>query len=547
MKNIHWSLPVSLILLGLLSAACKDKPSLPATPPATPTALAGYDEAHRPQLHFSPPSGWMNDPNGMVFYEGEYHLFYQYYPDSTVWGPMHWAHAVSKDMVRWDHLPIALYPDSLGYIFSGSAVVDWNNTSGFGKDGKPPLVAIYTYHDMAGEKSGRKNYQTQAIAYSNDRGRSWTKYAGNPVIPNLENLPDFRDPKVIWHEGSKQWVLALAVRDHLQIWGSKDLKTWSHLSDFGKEYGSHKGVWECPDLFPMSVTNAATGANSGEQKWVLLQNINPGGPSGGSANQYFVGQFDGKNFTLDADFEPFVRGEKAVWVDHGRDNYAGICWSDIPASDGRRLFLGWMSNWDYAQVVPTGVWRSAMTLPRALELKKTSLGYRLFSQPVKELESLRGPNFPIEKTSVEGTLDLTDKLGFSPTLSEIELEIELPENASGVFGIEVSNSQNERYRVGYDVAKNSFFSDRMNTGDASFSKKFLTGVHYAPRVLEGNTLRLHVFLDLASAELFADGGSVAMTDIFFPKEDFKRLKLFAEGGKVQVVGGKVHQLKGIWR
>lgn len=547
MKKIHWGAFVSLILLGLLSAACKDKPSPPATSQPTPTVVNGYDEKHRPQLHFSPPSGWMNDPNGMVFYEGEYHLFYQYYPDSTVWGPMHWAHAVSKDMVRWEHLPIALYPDSLGYIFSGSAVVDWNNTSGFGKDGKPPLVAIYTYHDMAGEKSGRKNYQSQAIAYSNDRGRSWTKYAGNPVIPNHANLPDFRDPKVIWHEGSKQWVLALAVRDHLQIWGSKDLKTWSHLSDFGKEYGSHKGVWECPDLFPMTVTDPVTGTSSGEQKWVLLQNINPGGPSGGSANQYFVGQFDGKNFTLDPDFEPFVRGEKAVWVDHGRDNYAGICWSDVPASDGRRLFLGWMSNWDYAQVVPTGVWRSAMTLPRALELKKTPVGYRLFSQPVKELESLRGLNFPIEKTSVEGALDLTDKLGFSPTLSEIELEIELPKNAGGMFGIEVSNSQNERYRVGYDVAKKSFFSDRMNAGDASFSKKFLTGVHFAPRILEGNTLRLHVFLDVASAELFADGGSVVMTDIFFPQEDFKQLKLFAEGGKVQVVGGKVHQLKGIWR
>lgn len=547
MKNIYWGLPFSLTLLGLLSSACKDKPVPQAAPQPATTAVAGYNEPHRPQLHFSPPSGWMNDPNGMVFYEGEYHLFYQYYPDSTVWGPMHWAHAVSKDMVRWEHLPIALYPDSLGYIFSGSAVVDWNNTSGFGKDGKPSLVAIYTYHDMIGEKSGRKNYQTQGIAYSNDRGRNWTKYAGNPVIPNRDHLPDFRDPKVIWHEDSKQWVLALAVRDHLQIWGSKDLKNWSHLSDFGKEYGSHKGVWECPDLFPMPVKDLATGVATGEQKWVLLQNINPGGPSGGSANQYFVGHFDGKNFILDADFEPFVRGEKAVWVDHGRDNYAGICWSDIPASDGRRLFLGWMSNWDYAQVVPTGVWRSAMTLPRSLELRKTPVGYRLFSQPVKELESLRGQSFTIEKTSVEGLLDLTDHLGFTPTLSEIELEIELPKNAVGVWGIEVSNSQNERYRVGYDVAKKSFFSDRMNAGDASFSKKFLTGVHYAPRILDGNTLRLHVFLDVASAELFADGGSVVMTDVFFPKEDFNRLKLFAEGGKVQVLGGKVHRLKGIWR
>ncbi|MDO8368104.1 MAG: glycoside hydrolase family 32 protein [Saprospiraceae bacterium] len=529
--------PLSLILLSILLSACNGKQPAPAMPPTPPTA--GYDDPHRPQFHFSPATGWMNDPNGMVFYEGEYHLFYQFYPDSTVWGPMHWAHAVSKDMVRWEHLPVALYPDSLGYIFSGSAVVDWNNTSGFAKDGKPPLVAIYTYHDMAGEKAGRKNYQSQAIAYSNDRGRSWTKYAGNPVIPNTHNLPDIRDPKVIWHEDSKQWVMALAVRDHLQIWGSKDLKTWEHLSDFGKEQGTHKGVWECPDLFPMSV--------EGTSKWVLLQNINPGGPTGGSGTQYFVGHFDGKNFTLDPDFAPSVRNEKAVWLDHGSDNYAGVTWSDIPKSDGRRLFLGWMSNWNYATVVPTKLWRSAMTLPRSLELKQTPAGYRVFSLPAKELETLRAQTFNLEKTALEGSLDLTDKLGFSPTLSEIELEVELPENASGEFGIEVSNSKNERYRVGYDASKKAFFSDREQAGDASFSKKFRTGIHYAPRFVEGKTLRLQLFLDAASVELFGDNGAVVMTDIFFPQEDFNRLKIFSEGGKVQINKGSFYKLRSIWR
>jgi len=527
------------LMLCPLFYGCKGKePSTGASAPNS-APIAGYDDPHRPQFHFSPAIGWMNDPNGMVFYEGEYHLFYQFYPDSTVWGPMHWAHAVSKDMVHWEHLPIALYPDSLGYIFSGSAVVDWNNTSGFGKDGKPPLVAIYTYHDMVAEKAGRKNYQSQAIAYSNDLGRSWTKYPGNPVIPNTTNLPDIRDPKVIWHEDSRQWVMALAVRDHLQIWGSKDLKSWVHLSDFGKEYGTHKGVWECPDLFPMYVEDAA--------KWVLLVNINPGGPTGGSGNQYFVGQFDGKNFTLDADFAPFVKDEKAVWLDHGSDNYAGVTWSDVPKSDGRRLFLGWMSNWDYATVVPTQLWRSAMTLPRTLELKKTPAGYRVYSLPVKELETLRTQTFKLEKTELVGVLDLTNQLGFSPTLSEIDLDIELPENAAGEFGIEVSNSQNERYRVGYDATKKAFFSDRQKAGDASFSKKFLSGNHYAPRMVEGKKMRLQVFLDTASGELFADNGATVMTDIFFPKEDFKRLSLFSEGGKVHISKGSVYRLKRIWK
>lgn len=481
----------------------------------------------------------MNDPNGMVFYEGEYHLFYQFYPDSTVWGPMHWAHAVSKDMVHWEHLPIALYPDSLGYIFSGSAVVDWNNTSGFGKDGKPPLVAIFTYHDMAAEKAGRIDREHQAIAYSNDRGRTWTKYAGNPVIPNPGNLVDFRDPKVCWHEASGKWVLALAVHDHLQFYGSKNLKNWEHLSDFGKEYGSHKGVWECPDLFPIEA--------DGVTKWVLIENYNPGGPTGGSGTQYFIGHFDGTTFTLDPDFEPFVQNGNAVWLDQGSDNYAGVTWSGIPKADGRRLFMGWMSNWDYATVVPTKRWRSAMTLPRKLELKKTPVGYRILSAPVKELEALRTGKYQLDKTAITGRLDLTGKMGFSPTLCEIDLEFEVPENGAGTFGIEVSNHRNERYRTGFDVARNAFFSDREKAGDASFSEKFLTGIHYIPRLSTDKTLRLHLFLDAASAELFADDGTVVMTQIFFPGEDFNQLKLFSTGGNVVLRSAHIYPLKTIWK
>lgn len=527
----------TLTLLGFLFCACTASHQKAVPFPSKSTA--NYTDPHRPQFHFSPATGWMNDPNGMVFYEGEYHLFYQFYPDATVWGPMHWAHAVSKDMVHWEHLPIALYPDSLGYIFSGSAVVDWNNRSGFGKAGKPPLVAIYTYHDMIAEKAGRKGYQSQATAYSNDRGRSWTKYSGNPVITNTELLPDFRDPKVIWHETSQQWVLALAVKDHLQLWGSKDLKNWEYLSDFGKTSGTHKGVWECPDLFPMSV--------NGQEKWVLLLNINPGGPTGGSGTQYFVGQFDGKNFSLDPDFAPSVSNEKAVWLDYGSDNYAGVTWSDVPKSDGRRLFMGWMSNWDYATVVPTQLWRSAMTLPRTLELKKTPAGYRVFSQPVQELKKLRQRTYSLENIALNGTLELSEKLGFTPTLSEVTLEIELPENGSGEFGIEISSSQNERYRVGYNFAKKAFFSDRQQAGEASFSNKFLSGVHFAPRILEGRKLSMHVFFDAASAELFADQGATVVTDNFFPKQDFSRLSLFSDGGKVVITKADFYSLKSIWK
>jgi fructan beta-fructosidase len=292
------------------------------------SGMAVY-ETYRPQYHFTPQTGWMNDPNGMVYYEGEYHLFYQHYPDSTVWGPMHWGHAVSQDLIHWQHLPVALYPDKLGYIFSGSAVVDWNNTSGLGTAEAPPMVAIYTYHDPGGERQGRIDFQTQGIAYSVDKGRTWTKYEKNPVLPN-PGIRDFRDPKVSWNEVSKQWVMTLAVKDHIEFYGSPDLKKWSKLSEFGNTIGAHGGVWECPDLFSLK-------DGEGNSKWVLFVSINPGGPQGGSATQYFIGNFDGKNF--------MPQDTLARWIDYGADNYAGVTWSDIPASDGRRLFIGWMSNW----------------------------------------------------------------------------------------------------------------------------------------------------------------------------------------------------------
>lgn len=504
------------------------------------TTKSAYSEPHRPQFHFSPPAKWMNDPNGMFYYKGEYHLFYQYYPDSTVWGPMHWGHAVSRNLRRWEHLPVALYPDSLGYIFSGSAVVDWKNTSGFGKNGQPPIVAIYTYHNMAGEKSGRSDFQYQGIAYSNDNGRTWTKYAANPVIPNKENIRDFRDPKVRWDDVSGQWVLVLAAQNHVRFYGSQDLKNWKFLSDFGREWGSHGGVWECPDLFPVKVEGST------EKKWVLLVSINPGAPNGGSGTQYFVGNFDGKSFTPDQSFTASIQNEQGVWLDYGRDNYAGVTWSDVPAKDGRRLFMGWMSNWDYATVVPTDTWRSAMTLPRELKLKTTSAGYRLFSTPVRELGSLKKEStYALTPVQLSGEQDITKETGFADGL--LEMVIEFRPDAAAEFGIELSNTRGERYRIGYNAQTKQFFSDRTQAGDASFSPKFADRVHTAPRLSGDPTVALHLFFDVASAELFADNGATVMTDIFFPKEKFTRMKMYSRNGKTDVVVGRAWGLKRIWR
>lgn len=494
-------------------------------------------EPHRPAYHFTPPAHWMNDPNGMVYFDGEYHLFYQYYPDSTVWGPMHWGHAVSRDLTHWKHLPIALYPDSLGLIFSGSAVIDWNNTSGFGRDGKPPMIAIYTQHLMAAEKAGRNNFQCQSIAYSHDRGRTWKKYAGNPVIPN-PGIRDFRDPKVIWHEPSKQWIMVFAAADHVNFYGSPDLKNWKPLSEFGREWGVHSGVWECPDLFPIRVEA------SGVQKWVLTQSINPGSPNGGSGTQYFIGDFDGTRFTLDPAFAKDCPKGQGVWIDYGRDNYAGVTFSDIPASDGRRIAIGWMSNWDYAQVVPTKTWRSAMTIPRQFRLKNTEKGLRLCSEPVRELEKLRGPVVTVKNQTIRQSLDLSKKIHFSPTVSELMFELEIPKGEVPVAGIELSNAKGEVYRIGYNAATNQFFSDRTKSGDTRFSAQFAQKIHTCPRIASGTTVKVHLYFDRASCELFDDDGASVMTEIFFPGEDFMKMRMFAEHGMVEVRGLRIWGLEG---
>ncbi|MEM1121059.1 MAG: glycoside hydrolase family 32 protein [Bacteroidota bacterium] len=517
----------NLFILCSMCFACQQKPTETATVKTT-TKPSITNELHRPHFHFTPPEKWMNDPNGMVFYEGEYHLFYQHYPDSTVWGPMHWGHAISTNLVTWEHLPIALYPDELGYIFSGSAVIDWKNTSGFGKDGQPPMIAIFTHHDPKGEKSGSNTFQYQSIAYSNDRGRTWTKYKDNPVIPN-PGIRDFRDPKVIWDDDSKQWVMVFAAQDHVKFYGSPNLRNWTFLSDFGKEWGTHAGVWECPDLFPMIVKG------KGVKKWVLLQSLNPGGPNGGSGTQYFVGDFDGKNFVLDESFKTDLQKDTAIWLDYGRDNYAGVTWSDIPAADGRRLFMGWMSNWDYAQVVPTGNWRSAMTIARSLVLKETYLGYRLFSEPVKEMITLT-------KNTTTFTFDNAVKslqhiAANKKIVGKVTLKFSVPEDAKGEVTLQLSNSKGEQYAIGYLPESKQFFSNRKKAGRIAFSKKFAVERHYAPRASKSTVIEMEAFFDVASVELFADKGWTVLTDIFFPNEDFNQLDLQV----VDIRGFELHE------
>lgn len=479
-----------------------------------------YKEPHRPQIHFSPREKWMNDPNGMVYHNGTYHLMYQYYPDSTVWGPMHWGHATSQDLVHWQHQPIALYPDSLGYIFSGSTVADVANTSGFGKDGKTPLVAIFTHHHPDGEKSGSTTYQNQSIAYSLDDGKTWTKYAGNPVIKN-PGIKDFRDPKVMWYEAGKAWIMTLATLDRITFYSSKDLKNWVKETEFGQNIGAHGGVWECPDLFILE--------HEGKKVWVLLVSINPGGPNGGSATQYFTGQFDGKKFTP---YQTDIR-----WIDYGPDNYAGVTWF---GTGNRKIFMGWMGNWLYAQAVPTEKWRSAMTIPRDLGLQRVGEKYLVTSKPVQELATLE--NNMKEVGSIDGmNYNLTNTIGKLQGPTQIRISSEKIEP----FTCTLSNAAGEKVTLGFDAIKNQYFMDRTQSGKVSFEKNFAAR-HTAPRLTAEQKMDMTLIIANASIELFADHGLSVMTQTFFPNQPFTDIQ-FISPNKFRIDSLEASQLKSIWK
>ena len=498
-----------------------------------------YTEQYRPRFHFSPDSMWMNDPNGMVYYKGEYHLFYQYHPYSNVWGPMHWGHAVTTDLIHWEHLPVALYPDSLGTIFSGSAVIDWNNSSGLGSMEDPPMVAIFTQHNQALAESGSNRFQYQSIAYSSDRGRSWTKYPGNPVLEN-PGISDFRDPRVIWMEEVNKWIMVLAAHDRVMFFSSPDLINWTMESEFGEDTGAHGGVWECPDLFPLEA--------NGEKKWVLLVSINPGGPNGGSATQYFVGEFDGKHFQNENPGQDENPDQNPLWLDYGKDDYAGVTWSDIPPEDGRRLFLGWMSNWQYATQVPTERWRSAMTLPRELRLAQEGESYILTSVPVHETEMLRAEKHTLEPGPVEGRENVSFLRKGEEPLYEIDLTFEFDpgKEVDVEFGIRLESDRREQLIAGYNNNAGHLFIDRNGSGKTGFSEDF-AGIHTAPyQASENGEIRFHAFIDVSSVELFVDQGARVMTELCFPESGFHKIFLYSSKPSVILKQGTVYSLNSTW-
>lgn len=471
-----------------------------------------YNEPYRPQFHFTPTSKWMNDPNGLVYLNGKYHLFYQYYPDGIVWGPMHWGHAISTDLLHWEHLPIALYPDKLGWIFSGSAVVDKNNTAGFGKNA---MIAIFTYHNDEIWKAGNKNTESQGIAYSIDEGKTWTKYAANPVLNN-SGEQDFRDPKVFWNETVQKWNMVLAVGDRIKIWSSTNLKQWKFESDFKPESDlKNLGVWECPDLFPMRTS-------SGEIKWVLIVNHGDKAPNGGSGTRYFIGDFDGS---------VFKNTQSSIWMDSGTDFYAAVTYSNTP--NDKKILLGWMSNWQYATKVPTEIWRSAMTLPRELELKKDLKRYYLNQKMISEYQSLTKTFFDESKITTpfeKNNIDLSQ--------TEIDFEIEKPTDVI----VSLSNPKGEVFTI--TLSENQLITNRNNSGLKDFSDSFAAKPQIMP--LHDSITSFKLILDKSSVEILLNEGKYSMTNLFFPTENYSILGIITKEN-INLSNLKIKTISGVWK
>ena len=452
-------------------------------------------EMFRPVYHHTPVYGWMNDPNGMFYKDGVYHLYFQYNPYGSVWGNMHWGHSTSTDLMHWNFEGCAIVPDAWGAIFSGSCVVDHNNTAGFGKGA---VVAFYT----SAKATPWGDVQSQSMAYSLDNGKTFTKYEGNLILTSSEK--DFRDPKVFWYAPGKHWVMMLAVGQHMEIYSSVNLKEWKKESEFGAMQGAHGGVWECPDLVEIPVEGTR------EKKWVLICNLNPGGPFGGSAAQYFVGSFDGKKFVNESPTQ-------TKWMDWGKDNYATVTWNNAP--DGRCIALGWMSNWQYANNVPTRQYRSANTLARDLTLYREGQELFLKSTPSVEVKKARGKKVSIPSFKVSEKHEIVNL--FEDNQGAYEVEILIQNAGASKIAFCLLNDKGEKVSMYYDLNRKQFVMDRSESGTVDFSKDF-PAVTVAPANVD-KELVLRLFVDRSSIEAFGEDGKFVMTNLVFPSQPYVKM------------------------
>ena len=503
-RDVHFS--------GVEAAQAWKLISFSDTPPAIP------EEKYRPVYHHTPPYGWMNDANGLFYKDGVYHLYYQYNPFACVWGNMHWGHSTSTDMVHWEHQPVALYRDGYGHIFSGSSVVDTDNTAGFGAGA---VVAFYTSYNTE-----REYIQTQCLAYSLDDGMTFTKYEGNPVLVPFDGIKDFRDPKVFWYGPESKWIMIVSADREMRFYSSKNLKEWEYMSAWGEGYGVQPRQFECPDFFQLTTAE-------GETKWVMIVNVNPGCFFGGSATQYFVGEFDGREFTCDSP------KETVKWLDWGKDHYATVCFSN---TGDRVIAIPWMSNWQYGTIVPTRYFRSANAIPRQLGLFKDGGEYYVSAYPVAELSNLEKESRTIGGVTATSLFDTTD--------GAYELDMELTVPAAGRSGFRLTNAAGDVVDLYFDSALQRFVLDRTKSGIVDFGKRSTTHeienhdrrktnsmdyindfalATWAPVAVKG-AHRMKILYDLTSLEVFIDGGRVVMTDLVFPNEPYDRLETYSDKG-----------------
>lgn len=479
------------------------------------TFYSSNRETYRPVYHHTPVYGWMNDPNGMFYKDGVYHLYFQYNPYGSMWANMTWGHSTSTDLTHWTYEGTAIVPDAWGAIFSGSCVVDKDNTAGFGKGA---VVAFYT----SAKSTPWGDVQSQSMAYSLDNGKTFIKYEHNPILTSTER--DFRDPKVFWYAPGKHWVMMLAVGQEMQIYSSGNLKEWKKESSFGAMQGAHGGVWECPDLVEVAVEG------SKEKKWVLICNLNPGGPFGGSAAQYFVGSFDGKKFVNESPTQ-------TKWLDWGKDNYATVTWSNAPA--GRCIALGWMSNWQYANSVPTTQYRSANTLARDLTLYRVGGELYLKSKPSPEIKKARAEEKKIPTFEVKGNYEVASLLADNKGAYEIEMAIE--NKGTSKIDFSLMNEKGEKVAMYYDVVRKQFVMDRSASGIVGFSRDF-PAVTVAP-VRNTDQIHLRLFIDRSSVEAFGEDGEYVMTNLVFPAEPYNRMVFSSDKGSYIVKSMNVYRLQ----
>jgi fructan beta-fructosidase len=504
---------------------------LPTTAPSDgfPSREPAAEEAFRPAVHFTAKETWLNDPNGLIHHDGLFHLYFQNNPLGNVWGNMSWGHATSTDLVSWQEHPVAIRCDEREDVFSGSIVFDARNTSGLGTAERPPLVALYTSAFRPGV--GHDGIQAQSVAYSIDGGYAWTKHGSTPVL--TRDSPEFRDPKVFRYAGENgsYWVLVAveATLHQVVLYRSDNLLDWEHLSDFGPANATG-GVWECPDLFPLPVSGGTE-----ETAWVLTVSLSPGGPNGGSAGQYFVGDFDGTFFTSHSTVttgpEDGSRLREYCWLDWGRDFYAAVSFSDAP--DGRRILLGWMNNWQYANRIPSSPWRGAMTLPRELSLARTDAGLRVVQRVPEEVE--RAAFCPEPASHGPRTLDDEARRVPAPESVALRIDATFRPGSASEFGLVVrgTGTGDGGTRIGIRPAEGMILLDRTRSGLTDFHESFAS-VETAPIAATDGAYRLTVYTDRCSVEVFGQGGLVTLTDLVFPDESATAVSLYARGGDVHV-------------